>query len=217
MRWWLLKNQVRALFGLAPVPRRSGQTASPVPRIEPSLGRVVPGALVRLAPAGLVVAVAALAGCRDGWWVLPGLAALATVGWPRHHVLVGVYVGIAATWLIADGDALLADPRTGAVSGVWRVAALVLTVHLLLVAATLAAHVTWRSLVEVAVLARALRSALVAQAVAQSAVLLVAWVRAGVTGQLDLLRGLAVVAAVLIALVAVPRQWLLRRPRPPRD
>ncbi|NLE71506.1 MAG: hypothetical protein GX609_05335 [Actinomycetales bacterium] len=216
MRLWVLRNRLRALFGLAPVPPRRGEPVPPVPRVEPSLGRTLPGALVRLAPAAVVPAVAALAGCRDGWWVLAGVAAVAVVGWPRQPVVM-TYLAVAALWLVGDGDALLADPTTGSVPGVARVAGLVLAVHVLLVATTLAAHVEWGSLVEVAVLVRAARGALAAQAVAQSAVLLVAWVRAGIVGRLDVLRGVAVLAVVAAALVAVPREWFERRPRPPRD
>lgn len=216
MRLWVLRNRLRALFGLAPLPPRRGEAVPPVPQVEPSLGPTLPGAVVRLVPAALAVVVGALVGVAEGWWVLVAAAALLVTGWPRQPFVVA-YVGVAAVHLLAGDDLLLADPRTGEVPGVLRLAGLVLAVHLLLAATALASHVAWRALVEVAVLARAVRSVLAAQAVAQSALLLVAWVRAGVVGRLDGLRAVAVVAVVLAALVAVPREWFVRRPRQPRD
>jgi len=130
-------------------------------------------------------------------------------------LVVLLAVGVVALWVLASGDLLAVDPVTGTVPGVWRVAGLVLAVHLLLVAVALAGSVSWHALVEAGVLWRAARSVLPAQAVAQSVVLLVAWVRAGVVGQAEWLRAVAVLAAVVAVLAAVPRSWLV--PRPPRQ
>ncbi|WP_146820070.1 hypothetical protein [Actinotalea fermentans] len=216
MRLWLLRNRARALFGLAPLPPRDGVAVPPVPRVVVRMGRTLPGVLVRLTPGVLALVVAALAGCREAWWVLAAVGAVWLVARPRPQVAAG-YVGLAALWLVADGNRLAADPVTGAVPGVGRLAALVLAVHLLLVASALASHVGWTTLVEAAVLGRAARSVGAAQAVAQSALLLVAWVRTGVLGNLELLRGVAVLAVVVAALLLVPREWVSRRRTPPPE
>lgn len=217
MRLWLLRNRVRALFGLAPLPPRSGDPVPPVPRVVVRMGRTLPGVLVRLTPGVLALVVAALAGCRETWWVLATMGAVWLVARPRPQVAAG-FVGVAALWLVVDGNRLAADPVTGAVPGVGRLAALVLAVHLLLVLSALASHVGWTTLVEAAVLGRAARSVGAAQAVAQSALLLVAWVRTGVLGNLELLRGVGVLAVVVAAVLLVPREWVVRhRTRPPGD
>lgn len=217
MRLWVLRNRVRALLGLAPLPPRDGAPVPAVPRIVVQLGPTLPGVLVRLAPGLLALAVAALAGCREGWWVLAAAIAVWLSVRPQAQV-AAAYSGIAAAWLLVDGNRLLPDPVTGAVPGVWQLAVLVLGVHLLMVGSALAGHVGWTSFVEVAVLGRAARSVGAAQAVAQSTLLLVAWVRAGVVGNLELLRGVAVVAVVAAVALLVPRDWWAgRRERPPED
>ncbi len=212
MRLWLLRNRLRVLFGLPPLPPPHADPVPPVPRVVPSLRGALPGAVVRLVPGAVVLVLATLAGASDGWWLLAGAGAVALTGWPRPEA-AAVVVAVMTVWLLAQGDLLLADPATRVVAGVWRLSTLVLLVHLLLVATSLAAHVAWRALVEVAVLARAARSVLAAQAVAQSAVLLVAWVRAGIEGSQGGLRLLAVVAAVAAVVVALPREWRVRAPR----
>lgn len=217
LRLWLLRNRVRALLGLGPLPPRTGEAVPPVPRVVVRLGRTLPGALVRLTPGVMALVVAALAGCRDGWWVLAGVAAGWLVARPRPEVAAGLMT-MAGFWLLADGNRLAPDPVTNAVPGVGPLAALVLAVHVLLVVTALARHVGWTTLVEAAVLGRAARSVAAAQAVAQSALLLVAWVRTGLVGNLGLLRGVAVVAVVLALALLVPREWLTReRSRPPED
>lgn len=217
MRFWLLRNRVRALLGLAPLPPRDGAAVPPVPRVVVRMGPTVPGVLVRLAPGALALVVAALAGCREGWWVVAGVAAAWLVVRPRPQVAAGL-TGLAAAWLLADDNRLLADPVTGAVPGVGPLAALVLAVHLLLVVTALAGHVGWTTLVEAAVLWRTARSVAAAQAVAQSSFLLVAWVRTGVLGDLELLRGVAVLAVAAAVVLLIPREWITRRrPRRPRD
>lgn len=214
MRFRILRDRVRDLFGLPPLPPRDGDDVPPVPRVVVGLRAALPGALVRLVPGALVVALAALAGMREGWWVVVVAGALVVTLRPRA-VLAAAAVGVVALWVLASGDLLAVDPVTGTVPGVWRVAGLVLAVHLLLVAVALAGSVSWHALVEAGVLWRAARSVLPAQAVAQSVVLLVAWVRAGVVGQAEWLRAVAVLAAVVAVLAAVPRSWLV--PRPPRQ
>ena len=47
--------------------------------------------------------------------------------------------------------------------------------------------------------------------------LLVAWLRAWQPGGYEWLRGVAVVAVVGVAALAIPREWVLRRARQPRD
>ncbi len=213
----MLRNRLRALLGLGPLPPRTGEAVPPVPRVVVRMGRTLPGALVRLAPGVVAAVVAALAGCREGWWVLAGALALWLVVRPRPE-LAAAFAGVAALWLLADGNRLAADPVTGAVPGVGPLAALVLAVHVLLVVTALARHVGWTTFVELAVLGRAARSVAAAQAVAQSALLLVAWVRTGLVGNLGLLRGVAVVAVVLALALLVPRDWLWRaRSQPPED
>lgn len=209
MRLRLLRNRVRGLFGLAPLPLRDGAAVPPVPRVVVRMGPTLPGVLVRVTPGALALVVAALAGCREGWWVLAAIAAAWLVLRPRPQVAAAV-VGFAALWLLADGNRLAPDPVTGAVPGLGSLAALVLTVHLLVVATALAAHVGWTTLVEAAVLGRAARSVAAAQAVAQSALLLVAWVRTGLTGNLGLLRGVAVMAVAAAVVLLIPREWVAR-------
>ena len=217
LRFWLLRNRVRALFGLSPVPAPGGSDVPAVPRVEVRMGRTLPGVLVRLLPGALAMLVAWLAGCVGPWWVLAGVAAVWLVVQPLPQVTAG-YVGVAAIFLLADGNRLAVDPATGSVPGVASLAGLVLSVHLLVVVTAVAGHVGWTTLVEAAVLGRALRSAGAAQAVAQSALLLVAWVRTGVLGQLELLRGLAVLAVVVAVVLLVPREWpLVRRVSRERD
>src|SRR5665647_745372 len=49
MRLWALRNRLRELFGLPPVPPRPGSAAVPAaPRVEVTLAGAVPGAVVRL-------------------------------------------------------------------------------------------------------------------------------------------------------------------------
>lgn len=206
-RTWLLRNRVRAVFGLPPLPPPDGTSVPPVPRVVVHMGRTLPGGLVRLVPLGLVLAVAWLAGCQDAWWWVALAAGVAVVVRPRPEVAVA-YVGLAAAWLLADGNRLAVDPVSGAVPGLASLAGLVLATHLLLVATTLAGHVGWTTLVEAAVLWRAVRSVGAAQAVAQSALMLVAWVRAGTEGLLEALRGVGVLAVVVAVALIVPREWL---------
>src|SRR5665647_2122329 len=139
-----------------------------------ALAGAVPGAVVLLPPV-LVVAGAALSGATGFAWYLTALAAIAVTWWPRYP-WAAMIVGFFALWLFGRDDLLALDTVAGTVPGLWRMAALVLTVHLLLVGTALAAHVAWRSLVEAGVLLRGARTVLATQAIAQSVLLLVAWI-----------------------------------------
>jgi hypothetical protein len=212
MRLWALRNRVRDLFGLAPVPPPHGAPVPPTPRIRVEMAGAVPGALVRLAPGVLLLVVALIAGCAGAGWVLAGVAAVGVTCWPGSAVAAG-FTALTGVWVIAGGDLLAADPVTGAVPGVWRMAGLMLTVHLMLVAAAFAAHCSWRSVVERAVLLRVLRGVLGTQAGVQSLLLLVAWLRAWQPAGQEWLRPVAVLAVVGVAALALPREWLVRRAR----
>lgn len=211
MRWWTLTSRLRELLGLPPVPPPGSDVAVPsAPRVEVGLGRAVPGAVVRLVPAALVVLCGGLAGGRGmGWWVTVTAALLVAVrpGWP---VAPGFLV-MVALWVLADGDRLTVGDDG---MQVWRVGALMAGAHLMLSTAALTAHVAWRSLVEAVVLLRVARGVLAAQALAVSLLLLVAWVRAGVPGEQPWLRLVVVAAVGAVTLLAVPRAWLRRRPDP---
>jgi len=213
MRLWALRNRLRELFGLPPVPPRPGSAVVPAaPRVEVAMAGAVPGALVRLLPPVLVVAGAALSGATGFAWYLTALAAIAVTWWPRFP-WAAIIVGFFGLWVFGRDDLLALDTVAGTVPGLWRMAALVLIVHLLLVGTALAAHVAWRSLVEAGVLLRGARTVLGTQAIAQSVLLLVAWLRAWQPVGQEWLRLVAVVAVVGVALLVVPREWLVRRPR----
>lgn len=205
VRLWVLRNRARELLGVPPLPPRDGRAVPRVPRVVVRMGSTLPGVLVRLLPAPLALLVAWWAGCGGPWWAVAVAWAVALVWWPRPQAAVG-YVVLAALWLLADGNRLAVDPVSGTVPGLGSLAGLVLAAHLLVVAVTLAAHVGWRTLVEAAVLGRAARSVLAAQAVAQSVLLLVAWVRTGLTGSAEPLRAVAVVAVVAAVVLLVPRR-----------
>lgn len=203
-----MRRRLRELFGLPPLPPRTGPAVPPRPRIEVLVGPVVPGALVRLA-LPVLVAVGALLGRAPGpWWTVVVIVAVAVTWWPRPQV-TAPYVLLIGLWLLADDDRLLAD------STLWTVALLVAVSHLLLTGAALAEHVAWSARVEGAALLRFARSVLGAQAVVQSLLLFVAWVRASLAGQvsIELFRVTAVIAVAVIALLVLPRRWIARRRR----
>ena len=206
MSWWRLRNRVRELFWLPPLPPPTGEPVPPHPRLELVLGRSVPGALVRVFPALLAVACGGLlGGFGPAGWVLIGVAAVALTWWPRQPVAAGFVLLVGLLVYVGD-DLFAVEASTGAVPGLWRAATLVLVVHCLLSASALAGHVAWRALVEAAVLWRAMRSVLGGQAIAQTLLLLSGWLRASLVGAAsqDWLRLLGVAAVVGVVLLALP-------------
>jgi hypothetical protein len=213
MRRWALRNRIRDLLGLPPLPPPGSAEAVPSPpRVEVGLAGAVPGLVVRLVP-GVVAVVAALLTSATGYgWFVTAVAAV-TLIWKPRGPAAAVFTCLIGLSLIGSGDLLAVDPLTGTVPGVWRMAGLVLAVHLLLVSSALAGHVAWRSFVEVGVLTRAAGAVLGTQAVAQSLVLLVAWLRAWQPAGQEWLRAVAVVAVIGVAVLVIPREWLARRAR----
>lgn len=208
MSWWRLRVRVRRLLGLAARPE---DRATNPPRVELALGRTLPGAVVRLLPVVPVLVCAAALGATARVYAAAAVAGV-LAGWrPRWPVAAGLVLVIGVV-VLATGDVLVVDPADGAVDGVWRAGWLVLGTHLLLVAAALAGHVSWTGSVEARVVGRALAGAAPAQAMGQSLLLLVAWLRAGQPVTHEWLRLLAVLAVVGAA-VLLPRAWWLRERR----
>ena len=202
MIWWRIRNRVRELFWLPPLAPPTGEPVPPHPRLELVLGRSVPGVLVRLsAPAFAVACGGLLGGLGAARWVVIVVAALALV-W-RPQPVAAVFVLLVGLFVYSGEDLFAVEPA-GTVPGLWRAAALVLVVHCLLSASALAGHVAWRGLVEASVLGRAVRSVLGGQAIAQTLVLLVGWLRASLVGAAsqDWLRLVGVVAVVGVVLLA---------------
>ena len=184
------------------------------PRLRLELVDAVPGAVVRIAPALLVLWCAVLVGGAPFAWLTAAVGAVAVV-WRPDLPTASVAAVLVALWVFGGGDQL--SERAGS-AGLLRMAGLVLALHLLLRVTGLAAHVAWRGFVEGAVLARLARSLLGAQLVAQGLLLAVVWLRSGIGGPVagqEWLRVVAVVAAVVATVLVVPRSWLVRRRRPP--
>ncbi|KGM09554.1 hypothetical protein [Cellulomonas bogoriensis] len=183
------------------------------PAVELGLGPVLPGRVVRVLPVVMMV-LASLVVLEFGWpvaWVVvAGLAAGAVL---RPHLpLAAVHAVLLGLWSFGSPDLL--DRTSGAGAGVVRAAALVLLVHLAVRLSALARHVTWRSVVEVAVLTRVLRSVMVVQVPAQLMLLGVVWLRGGLgdpAGDQGWLRLWAMVAVLVVAALTVPRWWRVRR------
>jgi hypothetical protein len=195
--------------------RSPAALAMEAPRVSVSIDRPVPGHLVRLAPGLLVLVCAAvMAAGRVG--AVVGVVLAALVIWRPAWPIPAVTSLLVGLWVFAQGDLLTGQTRNGR-DGLLTVAVLVLVLHLLLRTTSLAARVSWRGVVETLVLSRVLRSVLGAQLVAQALVLVVVWLRAGLGGAVagqGWLRAVAVVAAVAVAVLVVPRDWLVRV-RPP--
>ena len=187
------------------------------PRVRMDLRAPVPGVAVRLLPGLLVLVVAALTGLPTeivGTFAVP--AAVIAVVRPRWPVVPFVVVG-AAVGVLAGPDLLTGPGGLPTGDDVGRLAALSVAVHLLVRGAALAGHVAWRGVVEGPVLLRALRSVLLVQAGVLALAVLAAALRwvVGTAGDAGgVLRAIAVTAAVVAALVAVPRSWWTRPPRP---
>ena len=213
MRLWWWRNRLRELFALPPLPPPNHTPVPARPRLSVILDRTVPGAVIRLLPAVLVLTLGALVGVAGRGWLPTVAVAVAVTWWPRTPVAPS-FVLLVGLWVLRGDDLLLAE-RPGTFPDPRDAAVLVLCVHLLLAVTTLAEHVAWRAVVESAVLVRFARSVIGVQAVVQSLLLLVAWLRAGPLGTAawEGLRLAAVVAVVLTSLLVLPRQWLVRRAR----
>ena len=175
------------------------------PAVVLALARPVPGATVRLLPGVLVVGCVALVpdiGTEP--WLLALLAAAVAVGSPRSPAvpLTDLLLGL----LVLRGGDLLVTGGAGAIAGPWRLAGLLLGLHLLHRTAALAGHVAWGGRVEARVLARAARSMLPVQAVAQGLLLVAVLLRAevGTPAGDDRVRAVAVLAAVVLAVLVLP-------------
>lgn len=200
-----LGARVRELLGMRPSGRV--RRPAPPPPVRLALAGAVPGALVRVVPGLLVLVLTALVGGGPpAWWVaaLAAGVAVARPDWPAPSL----FLLLVGTWVLLGPD--LTAPVEAASGGTARLVALVACAHLALRAASLAQHVSWRTLVEVPVLCRALRSVLAVQLVVQSLLLGTVWLRANL-GRLttlgDWARLLAVGAVVALVVAAVPRHW----------
>ena len=206
-----LRARVRRLLGMRPSPRVPG--VPPAPTVRVLLPVAVPGVLVRLTPAMLVLLCAGTAGAPRWGWVLSAVAAVAVAVRPSWPVVPALML-LVGLWVFVEGDLL--GVVTAQDGGLLRMAVLVAAVHLLARTAALAQHVTWWSVVDAAVLRRLLRSVLGVQLVVQTLLLAVVWLRGNLgvsdAGQ-ELVRVVAVAAAVGVLLVVVPRAWLVRRGR----
>lgn len=210
-----LGARVRELLWMAPSVGTS--RPAPPPPVRLDLAGAVPGAVIRLVPAVLVLAATALGEVGTaGWWV--GAAAAVGVVWRPDLPVAPVFLLVVGGWVFAGPDLLgVTAAQDG---GFLRLGALAACVHLLLRATGLAQHVGWRTLVEVPVLWRALRSVAAVQVVVQGLVLTTVWVRANLGGWLggtEWLRPVAVVAVVVAVVVLVPRDWFAVRPERPEQ
>ncbi|WP_223148402.1 hypothetical protein, partial [Actinotalea sp. JY-7885] len=190
------------------LPARRG-VPSP-PRVEVLLDGAVPGSVVRIAAALVVVGVVVLVTGGRTVGVVLGAVAAAGVLWRPAWPVVPVVVLLAGFVVLAGPD-LLAAPRPGETPGLWRAAALVLGCHVALRLTELASRIAWRGVVDLALLAAVGRSVLGVQLVVQGALLAVVWLRSGPVGAQagqGWLRVLAVVAVVGVTLLVVPRGWL---------
>ena len=200
-------GQVRRLVGLAPLPPK----AAPEPdgaALHVSLAATLPSLALRLAPVVLVAAVAGVTG--GGPVLLLVVAALAVVAAWRPALPVAAWLTAAVgLWLLANPDPLTQE---AGFDGLVRLGALVLLLHLLSAATGLAAHAPWRGVVELTVLGRALLRVAVVQVPVQALLALVWWWRTQ-SEPLDseVLRAIAVLCAVGVALLVLPRRNGARR------
>jgi hypothetical protein len=179
-------------------------------RMHLDLDGALPGWTVRVTPPLLVLLCAAITGGGQVVWGVAVVLAAVLVWRPEWPTAAAVPVAVGA-WVLYRPDLLGAQGGLG----VLRLALLLLVTHLVLRAGGLAPHVGWDALVERAVVARALGSVLVVQALVQLLLVGAAALRSGIgeTG-LDWLRLMAVPATILLALLVVPREWFDRRRRP---
>ena len=189
------------------------------PAIEVDLAGAVPGPVVRLLPGAAALAAGLALGPVPGavGFAVLVVAVLVVVRptWPAPAALL--LLAGATVW--ADGDHLVPEPGGGVLrGGVVRIAALVLTLHLVTRLTALGAHVAWTGVVEVPVLARVVRSVLGLQLVVQALLLGAVWVRTGLAASVagsavltDGLRVVGVLAGLGALALVLPRAWLVRR------
>lgn len=190
-------------------PTGGGVGVPPRPRVEIELEGAVPAAVLRLLPAVLVVVCAVVV---DGGSVVRvlALAAAGLLVWRPEWPVAPMMALLTGLWVLGRDD--FADGPDGP----WRLAALVLVVHLLLRSAALAGHLAWRSRIERAVLGAVARSVVGVQLLAQGLLLATGWLRpsagagAGTGGGQEGLRVVAVVAVVVVTALVVPRAWSRR-------
>lgn len=188
--------------------RRASAGVPSRPRVEIELDGAVPAVVLRLLPALLALACSGLVGGGSVVRVL-ALAGAVLLVWRPEWPVAPIMAVLTGLWVLARDD------FAGGAEGPWRLAALVLVVHLLLRSAALAGHLSWRSKVESAVLGQVGRSVLGVQLLAQGLLLGAVWLRsstgvgAGGGGQ-EGLRIAAVVAVVVVTALVVPRAWSRR-------
>lgn len=194
-------------------------------RLHLELGPSVPGALVRLLPAALVlllVGADGLLAAAGGTAATGGLGASGVVDvlllasaavtvWRPALPAAPVVVALLGPVLLSSPDLL----SSGA-AGLGRLVVLLVGTHLLLRLTGLAAHTAWSARVETAVLARWLAPVLPVQAAVLALAAAVLAVRAA-AGAVDgsapgVLRLVAVVAVVVAVLVVAPGRWFRRLP-----
>lgn len=168
--------------------------ANPLPRVRIELRGSVPVWLLRLSGGVVAAGCAALTLTHGGQWLVALLFVAAVVGRPG-----GAAPPVTA---VATGLLLLASPPFG-----WRVFALALGVHLLVVLTSTVGQLPWRASVERGVLVAALVRLVAIQAFTQAAALLALratsreLVPAGPLAWLPLVAGVGL-AAVVWAVVA---------------
>lgn len=187
----------------ARAPRRRGEP----PEVDVRVARTVASVTLRAALALVGVGVVLVAATLPGRPVPPGLLVVMAVA--------GLGPAVAPRWpttalvvLVVGARVALADPPSPLL-----VAVLVLLVHLLLRLGAVAAHTTWRTRVEVAVLVDDWRAAVAAQGGAQALALVAGAVAAGTADDAWRLAGLvAVLMLSVLALLRPVRPWWQGRP-----
>lgn len=145
------------------------------------------------------------------------VAVMLVVAWSSSRPLLGIVVGLALAFGAAAalrpwsiGTALAVGAAgfllvTGSAASLPTVMVLVLLVHLALWASALAARVSWRGSVELAVAADGLRSLARVQVGAQVLAVVAVLLAGTDVGQADAWRALALLAAIAVTVLALPR------------
>lgn len=145
------------------------------------------------------------------------VATMLVVAWSSSRPLLGLVAGLAAAfgavaamrpWSIGTALAVAAAGFlvvTGSAASLPTVIVLVLLVHLALWGSALAARVSWRGRVELAVVAGGLRSLARVQVGAQVLAVVAVLLAGTAVGQADVWRALALLAAIAVTVLALPR------------